>query len=84
MGGFYWADAMAQVLERVDPAERDGLVTQMWELGELIGQEWARNKDRRAINTTMLRRWGESMRRGEDVIATMQLIGREARDAIRR
>lgn len=83
-GGFYWAGAMTQALERVDPAKRNGLVTQMWELGELIGQEWARNKGLRAINTAMLRRWAESMRSGEDVIATMQLIGREARDAIRR
>lgn len=80
--GFHWANAMSQVLERVAPAKRNGLITEMWELGELIGREWSRNKDLRAIDLNMLRRWGDAMRYGEDVVATIEQISREAHAAL--
>ena len=56
-----WLDLQAVVLEMADPKDRLELGNRLTTLGRLISGEWAKENDKRVIDSRMLSLWGSIM-----------------------
>jgi len=63
---------MDEVLQAVPDSDKDTVGELLSNLGEKIGREWSRDNRVRRINTAMIQKWGEDLRRskkkGTDVL----------------
>lgn len=57
-----WLETIEIVTERIGAAERPVIRFDLWRLGRLVGFEWARNNDVRAIDTDDIGGWGKRLR----------------------
>jgi len=67
-----WKSRMDEVLQAVPDSDKDTVGELLSNLGEKIGREWSRDNRVRRINTAMIQKWGEDLRRskkkGTDVL----------------
>lgn len=73
-----WPLLIERTLPRVAAAERPAVRAEMWGLGRLIGHEWARANDVRAISTDDLQRWQGVLEGAADPWAGIETICTEA------
>ena len=74
----FWYDTLDSSLGRVEAPRRDAICTRLWELGRVIGHEWARSNDVRRIDTDTLQVWYRVFEGTPDVSAAIDKVGREA------
>jgi hypothetical protein len=77
-----WKSRMKEVLQPFSPAERDKMRSQLFNLGEKIGREWARDNKVRRVDTPLLQKWGQDLlnakKKGPDVLAeTIRILDAE-------
>ncbi|MDJ0816215.1 MAG: hypothetical protein QNJ58_08415 [Desulfobacterales bacterium] len=67
-----WKSRMEEILQAVPDSAKDSVGELLSDLGEKIGREWSRDNRVRRIDTAMIQKWGEEMRRskkkGTDVL----------------
>ena len=67
-----WKFRMEEVLQGVPDSAKDSVGDLLSNLGEKIGREWSRDNTVRRIDTAMIQKWGEDLRRskkkGTDVL----------------
>jgi len=63
---------MEEVLQAVPDSDKDTVGELLSNLGEKIGREWSKDNRVRRIDTAMIQKWGEDLRRckkkGTDVL----------------
>jgi hypothetical protein len=57
----YWYDTVDRCLQKLAPAERGPVRFRLWELGRLVGHEWARTNDIRKIDSKDIKDWGKTL-----------------------
>ena len=60
-----WRSRMKELLEPFSPSEREEMTPLLAGLGEKIGREWARDNSVRRVDTPLLQKWGEDLRRAK-------------------
>ena len=69
-----WLDLQSIVVERAEPQDRLELGKQLTELGRLISGEWAKENDKRVIDSRLLSLWGSVMQLSDDPQVQAQAI----------
>ena len=54
-----WVTISTNILMKVTPSQQKEQQEALYELGDKIGREWAKNNEVRKINTNMLKKWGK-------------------------
>lgn len=58
-----WQDISAEVLAKTPPEQRPAQKVALENLGTKIGTEWCRANEVRKVNSSMLQKWGEVLRK---------------------
>ena len=61
-----WLGLQSTVLDKADPKDRLELGNRLTTLGRLISGEWAKENDKRVIDSRMLSLWGSIMQLADD------------------
>lgn len=61
-----WQDISGGIFEAPNEAQQEELLTEVRELGIVIGSEWAKHNDVRLIDTRMLSIWGSTIQLAPD------------------
>ena len=69
-----WLDLQSIVVEMAEPEDRLELSKQLTELGRLISAEWAKENDKRVIDSRLLSLWGSVMQLSDDPQVQTQAI----------
>ncbi|WP_036189355.1 hypothetical protein [Marinimicrobium agarilyticum] len=76
-----WNDLVPEVLSEVNDAElRAELEAQLYEMGQDIASEWAKNTEDRRVHTRHLSVWGNALREAIASGETKEMIAEIARD----
>lgn len=78
-----WYDVMETVLDRVPVAEQAELCPRVFELGRVIGHEWARDNNVRRISTGDLDSWRGILLEGGDPVAAVERVESLAGERLR-
>ena len=57
----FWYDTVDRCLQKLAPAERGPIRFRLWELGRLVGHEWARANNVRKIDSNDIKDWGKTL-----------------------
>jgi hypothetical protein len=57
----FWYDTVDRCLQKLAPAERGPTRFRLWELGRLVGHEWARANNIRKIDSNDMKDWGKTL-----------------------
>lgn len=60
-----WQSRKKEILSSVPTTKKENLGALLDNLGEKIGKEWAKDRSERRIDTPMLQRWGEKLRKSQ-------------------
>ena len=69
-----WLDLQSIVLEIAEPESRTELDKQLTDLGRLISGEWAKENNKRVIDSRLLSLWGSVMQLSDDPQVQAQAI----------
>jgi hypothetical protein len=81
--GEHWSGKMCSLLSRAGTDARSPRYQALWELGRLIGHEWARDNDIRRIDTKNLEAWYNKLEDPTDLDAELKAIRIEAEAKLR-
>jgi hypothetical protein len=76
----FWYDTVDQCVQKVATEDQGSLRLTLWELGRLVGHEWARDNDIRKIDSDDIKQWGETLlnAKGQDLHDVIEGINGEA------
>jgi hypothetical protein len=79
-----WFDVTEEIVAQVPAAEQGVLRNRLWAAGRTIGYEWSSDPalNDKQIFTRQLRRWGNALQRGDDVVAELEAIENEVCDLL--
>ena len=69
-----WLDLQSIIIEMAEPEDRLELGKQLTELGRLISGEWAKENDKRVIDSRLLSLWGSVIQLSDDPQVQAQAI----------
>ena len=77
-----WPVIIEDTVARQPAHDRRRARAEMWGIGRLIGFEWAKDNDIRAIHTSDIKRWNTLLGDTSDAWGALRLICSEARNAL--
>lgn len=77
-----WPVIIEDTIAKLPAHDRRRARAEMWGIGRLIGFEWAKDNNIRAIHTSDLQRWNTLLGETSDAWGALRLICSEARNAL--